>query len=223
MQPIPLYTSSSSFPWYKVLSPRAIPLPSEAAIQDENTPRDVLHFGYRYAIFRNGVFYRWEQPSDGPEELQPDADVPMEDEGASDGTGLFHEVPLRLLHDRELYVVQDVLGVTGGHLDIEHIREPSEPTMKTADSLLRKADRVSSAASMKSAASGKHVGFAPTPAPFSPKIPGFRKQPVHLNSTDGLVVVSAFLPVVLHRSDDGLWSADWDYEKGDWKKNTGAK
>ena len=26
------------------------------------------------------------------------------------------------------------------------------------------------------------------------------------------MVVSAFLPVVLHRSDAGSWSADWDYE-----------
>jgi trehalose 6-phosphate synthase/phosphatase len=38
------------------------------------------------------------------------------------------------------------------------------------------------------------------------------KQTVHLDSTDGLVVASAFLPVHLHRSDDGEWSADWDYE-----------
>lgn len=39
------------------------------------------------------------------------------------------------------------------------------------------------------------------------------KSTVHLNSTDGLVVVSVFLPVILHRNDaDGKWTADWDYE-----------
>lgn len=40
-------------------------------------------------------------------------------------------------------------------------------------------------------------------------------EPVHLNSTDGLVVVSAFLPVVVHRSEtseEPKWTADWDYE-----------
>jgi trehalose 6-phosphate synthase/phosphatase len=38
-------------------------------------------------------------------------------------------------------------------------------------------------------------------------------QPVQLNATDGLVVVSAFLPVVVHRDEQsGVWTADWDYE-----------
>ena len=39
-----------------------------------------------------------------------------------------------------------------------------------------------------------------------------KKEPVHLDSTDGLIVASVFLPVHLHRSRDGRWSADWDYE-----------
>ena len=40
-------------------------------------------------------------------------------------------------------------------------------------------------------------------------------EAVQLNATDGLVVVSAFLPVVVHRdetSETPKWSADWDYE-----------
>jgi len=228
---IPLYTSPSSFPWYKVLTSRAIALPSENVLNNEGAPRELKYFSYRYAIFRGGIFHRWEQPGDGPTFLQgSDDDASMEGDNdprvvvstAQAGqVVVYHEVPLRLLHDRELYVVQDVLGVLGGHPDIEHIREPSEPTMKTADKLLNKSDRggssgqfrqVGSQSSMKSSTSGKHVGFAPTPPPFHPKGTGVKKQPVHLNSTDGLVVVSAFLPVVLHRSDDGDWSADWDYE-----------
>ena len=38
------------------------------------------------------------------------------------------------------------------------------------------------------------------------------RQVVHLTSSDGLIVVSAFLPVHLTRSDGGEWSVDWDYE-----------
>jgi hypothetical protein len=39
-----------------------------------------------------------------------------------------------------------------------------------------------------------------------------RKPPVRLEETDGLIVVSIFLPVHLHRDANGQWSADWDYE-----------
>ena len=215
-QPIPLYTSPSSFPWYNTLQSRAIALPSDSTLQNEGAPRELKFFSYRYAIFRMGVFHRWEQPSDGPSEM-PEEDVSM---GNADDAH-DHEIPLRLLHDRELYEVQDVMGVVGGHPDIEHIREPTEPTMTTADSLLNTSASQTSMksagskhGSMKSAGSkhgSKHVGFAPTPPPFHAKAQ-IKKQAVHLNSTDGLVVVSAFLPVVVHRSDDGNWSADWDYE-----------
>ena len=71
----------------------------------------------------------------------------------------------------------------------------------------------------------KHVGFAPAPPTYhhrpqntshpastSGVSSNKNKSTVHLMSTDGLVVVSAFLPVVLHRSDAGQWTADWDYE-----------
>ena len=67
----------------------------------------------------------------------------------------------------------------------------------------------------------KAVGFAPPPPPYHPKSSSAgnsgsnnnsSKQAVHLNSTDGLVVVSVFLPVILQRSNTGQWSADWDYE-----------
>lgn len=189
-------------------------MPSDSILKNEDAPRKLKFFSYRYAIFRRGAFHRWENSSDGPSELLVDEDANMEEAGQGDEVK-YHEIPLRLLHDRELYVVQDVLGFVGGHADIEHIRETSVPM--TADKLLNKATssnsmmrQSNSASSMKSA--GKQVGFAPTPPPFHPKVAGFKKQPVHLNSTDGLVVVSAFLPVVLHRDDNGSWSADWDYE-----------
>jgi hypothetical protein len=52
----------------------------------------------------------------------------------------------------------------------------------------------------------KGVGFAPPPPPYHPKA-NTAKSTVHLNSTDGLVVVSVFLPVIVRRSDEGAWSA----------------
>jgi trehalose 6-phosphate synthase/phosphatase len=63
----------------------------------------------------------------------------------------------------------------------------------------------------------KTVGFAQPPTPYrhhpsTPSGTSHTKQSVHLSNTDGLVVVSVFLPVNLKRSDDGQWTADWDYE-----------
>jgi trehalose 6-phosphate synthase/phosphatase len=80
----------------------------------------------------------------------------------------------------------------------------------------------------------KAVGFAPTttehpslsprqPTNATPTSASFTssKHMVHLNSTDGLVVVSMFLPVILQKqqqqqqastSSTFTWHADWDYE-----------
>ena len=89
----------------------------------------------------------------------------------------------------------------------------------------------------------KSVGFAPEPAPTHKRQPFSRVhhgtnntnnntntnntngttthhrrsagEAVQLNATDGLVVVSAFLPVVVHRDETSRvpkWTADWDYE-----------
>ena len=69
-------------------------------------------------------------------------------------------------------------------------------------------------------ASKKLVGFAPEPPSYhdqhsggsSSSSFGGKREPVHLDSSDGLIVASVFLPVHLHRSNEGKWSADWDYE-----------
>jgi trehalose 6-phosphate synthase/phosphatase len=63
----------------------------------------------------------------------------------------------------------------------------------------------SSSSGLKAAANSKsqHKSF-----------PNQQQQPpqtVHLNSTDGLVVVSVFLPVILQQHGN-TWNADWDYE-----------
>lgn len=131
--------------------------------------------------------------------------------------------------DRETYVVNDVLGLTNGPPDMDRVRLPTRPTYTHAATLhSHTSEKLLSAPSPANTTGGpsvataspgapsnrKHVGFAAStqaPASYQPRnaVP---KQAVHLNSTDGLVVVSIFLPVILHRSPEGEWSADWDYE-----------
>mmetsp|Transcript_27863 Transcript_27863/g.31931 ORF Transcript_27863/g.31931 Transcript_27863/m.31931 type:complete len:1287 (+) Transcript_27863:196-4056(+) len=274
-QPIPLYTSASSYPWYKTRSPTAITLPSSTESGDT--------FTYRYSVHRAGVFYRWEQQIDGPssDEVSASAltspsastsnkdinshkeddnntcDTPMQEEEheATETTTTTttqelprHELPLRLLVAMDEYTINDVLGVPNPpHPDIDHIRVPHasnvvdirnfhKPTRK--DSFNMKSGNSLSALSGGSAHSlnkgkdtpnKKQVGFAPEPPSYHAQqsndgvgggsaggASGYnnshKKEPVHLDSTDGLIVASVFLPVHLHRSPEGQWSADWDYE-----------
>lgn len=166
---------------------------------------------------------------DGDSDTPMDSDAPTDMETEEDkGDGeiiVYHQVPLRLLHNRESYVVNDVLGKTTGPPDIDHNRmEPihghssaSVASLHSKNSSFGGGSFVSnkgSAAQLKPASSArkKAVGFAPPPPPYHRPKAAAALQAVHLNSTDGLVVVSAFLPVILHRSDMGKWTADWDYE-----------
>lgn len=237
LQRIPLYTTASSYPWYNTQAPQAISIPPTNTDDEDNNQT----FLYRYVIWRAGVFYRWEQPSDGPSDEDDEEDVDMtttatatsnvdmplqaEDE---EGGVKYHSIPLRLLSNRETYVVNDILGVTSGLIDLDLLRSPSE--MSIAASALHSRDMsgqlsqhglISSASATNTATQfggttstsrNKKVGFAAVPPPYHPNKTTREKQAVHLNSTDGLVVVSAFLPVHLHRSEDGEWTADWDYE-----------
>ena len=176
-------------------------------------------FTYRFAIHRAGVFHRWESPQDGPD----DEDNPAGPD--------YHEISLHLMVNRESYTVNNVLGVTGLPAKIDHVRVRSSNRYGSADSLHnRTGSGILDAATfvtLRGSPSGspgskltapappprkKAVGFAPPPPPYHQKAASSTKQAVHLNSTDGLVVVSVFLPVILKRSDTGQWSADWDYE-----------
>lgn len=226
------------------LAPRATATRGD---QRTTTKPPLNNFPYRYAIHRAGVFYRWEDASDSPAVA-----VATSTTNAHTPPPLlqhsppppYHQIPLQLLADGELYTVNDVLGVTGAPPDIDQVHpvRPANagPTYQRADSLHNRtnssnnSDGALSAASNASPAVGgrkKAVGFAP-PLPASvvgtnttttttPKASSATttaattttaKQTVHLSSTDGLVVVSVFLPVILKRSDAGQWSADWDYE-----------
>lgn len=218
---------------------------------DPEAPSNNLHFKYRYVIHREGVFHRYENSSDAPNMESDDQngeddvamDIGMEDMDDTSPDDVdqiaYHEIPLRLLVNRESYVVNDVLGKTKGPPDIDHNRlEPtsglglgrteaeraaSVATMHSRSGSFGKSSNLAAGGSGVSVQSGsvgtgattarkKAVGFAPAPPPYHRAKDPNVVQAVHLNSTDGLVVVSAFLPVVLHRSDEGQWSADWDYE-----------
>jgi len=156
----------------------------------------------------------------------------------------YHHLPLRLFISSETYNVNDVLGITSGPPDIDHIRvvRSRSTNITLLHSSKGRQDNSSGAISVSSSphtsihsfgsaghlknnstkvktTTKKKVGFAPDPTPHHEQFAsdditsGKRKQsPVRLDSTDGLVVASVFLPVHLHRSDTGEWSADWDYE-----------
>lgn len=165
--------------------------------------------------------------------VNEDDEPMMEDEGEGR-----HNLPLRLLSVNEEYVVNDVLGVTNPpHPDVEHIRVPHATDgfgdMKMLHSTSRQ-DSFNTKMKSGSSLSGlggssahstkdgnkKRVGFAPEPPSYhdhhhsgTSSSFNLRKDPVQLDSnTDGLIVASVFLPVHLHRTNDGKWSADWDYE-----------
>lgn len=181
---------------------------------------DGAKYRYRYAIYRGGNFHRFEQPSDGPDgdEVFHHTETPM-DEGAVS----FHELRLSLLRSGETYIISDVLGATKLQPDIEKVFA-KKGRFAALHSLHSRASRVNSfnslhgkradsSAGLKKSASKKRVGFKPIPAPYHAQENNFPpKQSVNLDSTDGVVVASAFLPVHVRRSDDGVWSAEWDYE-----------
>ena len=107
---IPLFTTAKSYPWYTTRSPLSLPLP---------TLKEDVFFNYRYAIYRAGVFHRWEDPSDGDDDEQL---LRHQDNEQADYSNNVHQVPLRLFNAGELYTVNDVLGFTVGPPDIDHIK-----------------------------------------------------------------------------------------------------
>jgi trehalose 6-phosphate synthase/phosphatase len=207
LQKVGLFTTVSQYPWYRTTVPLTLTLPARK-----------INFQYRYAIHRAGVFLRWEGSSDAPEDLMTTDTAVVE---------FIHEVPLHHLRNRESYVVSDVLG-SNRVSDVEHVPPPTKPVYSSATTLHAHPARSNSASEglARAGGSGAHLSSASPAAPAVRKkavsllaptpphaiSPRPVRQAVHLNSTDGLVVVSIFLPVIVLRSADGKWSADWDYE-----------
>ena len=252
---IPLYTTATAYPWYKTLAALHMPAlkpnghhtagivvvgtaPAVAAGSVPSSSEPDFH--YRYAVFRAGIFHRWEDTTDAKlvatERTSTASTITTPVAASASTTTGAHTLPLKLLRAGETYMVDDVLGVCDRHPDIYHKRVPTQPgdTLQYVE-VVHEAQQTAAAAAQGSRSGSKKkkgVGFAPEPesyahrphpaqqqqqqqlhTPHTPPPP--KGEPVHLNSTDGLVVVSAFLPVVVHRSETSMeptWTADWDYE-----------
>ena len=164
---------------------------------------------------------------------------PFHEESNTDDTMIsHHSLMLPHLTPNESYIVSTVLGVTTSPPDIEKIQMSQDVGSmgNVADMLTDRLSShghmrhgssnalLSSSPSMGSSTSGstsgkKKVGFAPShghnrAGSFSTASTSSRsiRRNITLKSTDGVVVASAFLPVHLNRSEDGEWTAAWDYE-----------
>ena len=58
---IPLFTTTKSYPWYTTRTPLSLALPATSGMAANLN----AHYRYRYAVYRGGVFHRWEDVSDG--------------------------------------------------------------------------------------------------------------------------------------------------------------
>jgi len=218
-QLVPLYTSPTMYPWYTARTP--------VTLKVNASSEDVVYI-YRYGVFRAGVFHRWENRDDAMNNLAADDEIELVPTiKPASHEDIQHCLPLRLLSEGELYMVSDILGQTSKNPDIEHIHTRQKDAMAEISSLISNTNISSgrnSQANLGTLAgnnvtderSKKKVAFAPPPPrsrTHSNEIPTLmKKSSVYLDSTDGLIVVSAFLPVHLNRTETGEWTADWDYE-----------
>ena len=240
-QGIPLFTTPKIHPWYTTQSYIPLRLPTNnsststsAAAAASSSPQPSSHYLYRYAIHRSGKFHRWEQESDS---LMSDFKPFHAGINTDDSMISHHSLMLPHLIPNESYIVSTVLGVTTSPPDIEKIqmsqnagsignvadmlshRLSSHGHMRHGSSNALLSSSPSMGSSTSSGSGKKKVGFAPShgrhnrTASFSRETSNRSlRRNITLKSTDGVVVASAFLPVHLNRSEDGEWTAAWDYE-----------
>ena len=127
-----------------------------------------------------------------------------------ENTSFLRTIPLKIMEPNQEYRVIDNLGVkhlsfTSSNFKKMDIAASSVGSLSMHGSC-KSLQRKSSNALMMMDRS-KHGGKGSLPRLFRGNNPT-----IDLNSSDGVVVASAFLPVHLHRSDAGEWSAEWDYE-----------
>lgn len=178
-----------------------------------------VYYRYQYAIYRAGIFHRWESSSSS---------------SSVEGEEIHHQVSLRVFQPGESYSVNDTFGIAAlsssssssssmpnnvYHLQKARTGFMSINSLARNNSLSKGSSGGTLASDGGSANKGKkQVGFAANTMQqqggdrFDADSIHREKQVVHLTSSDGLIVVSAFLPVHLTRSDYGEWSVDWDYE-----------
>jgi len=219
----PLFTTAKSHPWYSFNAPISLAVSystntSESSRLADGNNNDLSSvYKYRFAIHRGGKFHRFEQISDCPSESM-DIDSTERKKNATISnikTDQCHELRLGLLKAGGKYIISNVLGGIGLEPDIEKIRIKTNrfapvSSMHSATGSASNS-RTEISGGMKKSSSKKKVAFKSIQTPFNhhPETP---RQSVNLDSSDGVIVASAFLPVHIRRSDDGVWSAEWDYE-----------
>lgn len=238
---IPLFTTAKTTPWYSFNAPisLAVPKPLETShnnpsINSSGRNSNETHvYKYKFAIYRGGKFFRYEQESDRlPAELlyneQQNQDMEIDTKetkreiikktkGAE-----YHELHLDRLLDGEKYIISNILGATTSPPEVEQVQVDTS-RLTTLSSMhsrgsthgsfgsLHAVSRTDSSGALKKSSSKKKVGFKNIPSSFKHHKETIR-QSINLDTSDGVIVASAFLPVHVRRSDDGVWSAEWDYE-----------
>ena len=196
------------YPWYETREPVVLNLPivQQGICESlENSSAQSNCFSYKYSIWEGGVFSRFETPIEATE-----ASEEMKLSESDSKLPFTRSLPLRMLDANEEYKVSDILGLKPVAFSSANIQKVVLPPMDAASmhgsmkSLQRKSSNGLMMMDMSRSGHGK-VGagiLRPRKAVAA----------MNLNNTDGVVVASAFLPVHLHRSDSGQWSAEWDYE-----------
>eukprot|EP00814_Leptocylindrus_danicus_P019031 CAMPEP_0116008752 /NCGR_PEP_ID=MMETSP0321-20121206/3038_1 /TAXON_ID=163516 /ORGANISM="Leptocylindrus danicus var. danicus, Strain B650" /LENGTH=1250 /DNA_ID=CAMNT_0003477611 /DNA_START=189 /DNA_END=3941 /DNA_ORIENTATION=- len=233
----PLYTTEEMHPWYETKTPLILNLPAtlhKSANSSDNILKSLASsncLDYRYAIFQGGIFQKFESLSDADTEgddMQMQSTLLSNDESKTTATAtaaatatelIVRSLPLRVLSAGDEYVVSDLLGHRSSEFSASNIQKviatptsAGSRTQRKSSSALMMLDRSSHHGSKASIGASSH-GNNTNAASGSNKRPTFiGSTPVNLDSSDGVVVTSAFLPVHLHRSDEGNWTAEWDYE-----------
>ena len=199
-------------------------------------------FRYQYAIYRAGIFHRFESVQvDAPKDILQSHDgkksfheLPLHLLANGENYTVNDVLGVIGTHPNIDHIRTKVLSTTNYSMSAESLHNRTNSNIDTAAAFVTLRGGASSTggnsgtltptkgigSATQTPTHGinrkKAVGFAPQPPPYhmsSANTIGMGgKQSVHLSNTDGLVVVSIFLPVNLKRSEDGKWTADWDYE-----------
>ena len=238
-QAITLHTTPSSHPHYETSLPIAMAssLPTTSSLGTE-TPLPTLTFTYKYALYVGGKFSHFEATptprtvtlTATPAQLPPAPPAASSDkEDGEDGEDKVCEN----IHDPVIAVISDTLTTDCNPTppprpvnyvqDSEFMSSPSSKYSgfrKQLDDYNRPVSPKASAAPSKdtkvtfeSPEPVQRTKSEPVTSSPAPAGRGSKASTNSLESTDGVIVVSIFLPIVLDRDGvTGQWSADWDHE-----------
>jgi len=200
-----MYTSQTLHPWYETQTPLVLNLPASSTQSQGNMMSSLAHsncFNYKYSIWEGGVMSRFENSKDAESDASSKTSPSMA--SSSGGAYFIRSLHMQFLSRNEEYVVSDFLGLKSAEFNSSNVlKVNSNDSQMLSRSFTRNS---SSGLIMMDMGRSNHSMHK---AILKPKQ---SSAVMNLDSTDGVVVASAFLPVHLHRSDEGRWTAEWDYE-----------